>query len=240
MSLLQQLAASADDRPFLDYLGRRWSRRALWQEAGRRAGALPPGKLALFLPNLPVTVTALLAAWRAGVTVALVDARQGRPALLAWIKQLQPQTILSLDLAVVEARLLPLLPADPPRLLLARMADQLPPLQRLLAPWLRGGAQLRRGAVRYQAWRELIAEPPALPERLSCLCGLLPLDERLLAAAPHRRERCLLALPLADPLALQGLIGTWLGGGELILSPRLDGKSLARLTRKTKPESVIG
>ncbi len=242
------LAGGADDeRPFLHFAARTWSRRQLLGQADALAGdlrrrGLPLGAvLGIALPNLSATVVALLAALRGGFVAAPVDPRQPVDALLRWQATCRPLALVTLDLATVFERTRPLLEDPALRLLpVARMADELALLPRLLAPWLRNGGTLRRLAdSRAFFWLRDLATGAAvapLPLRLPD-GGTLDGDE--LAAAAPRGDRALLGLPLAAPAALLALCGAWAGGGALLLSPRLDARALAKAAKQGQAATTI-
>lgn len=242
-AVLERLAASADQRPFLNFMRQDWTRARLWDEAGRAAGGLvqkgfrPGEPLALFLPNLPVAVVALLAAWRAGLTPALVDARKPRAQLEAWQEKIQAGAFVTLDLASVADRI-PF--AEERQVFLAKMSTQLLFWPRLLSPWLRGGAPLKPG-VGEVWWHELTGQPPPLPPAPALLLadGKRLTEEKLLALAKPLQGRHLLALPLAEEKAIGWLLGAWFSGGQIVLSPRLDEKALKKVARAAHTESVL-
>ena len=254
---LRVLLRAAGERrhPWLEFLGRRWSPAAVVAEAvraaaGLRALGLSPGQgLGILLPNLPVAATALLAAWEAGLVALPADPRQPPAALGAWQARLRPAAILTLDLATVFERARPL--ADDPglgHLIVARMDSQLSPLKRLLSPWLRAGGSVRPAFdARRIAWEALAGPAPAatLPAEAPALC--LPDGSMLrrgevaaLAASPAPALRRLLALPLAAPPAIEALLTSLAGGGTLVLSPRLDPRSLAKVARAAKTSERVG
>lgn len=232
---------AGDTRPLLGFAARRWSRAQLLAEARGFAAelarrGLPPGAcLGIALPNFPATVVALLAALLGGYRALPVDPRQPVDALLDWQARLRPDALVTQDLATVFERTRPLL-ADPALTLVAvaRLADELAPLPRLLTPWLRAGGTVRHLAdPRAFFWirRAGVAEP-AEPQPLLLPDGAVLSREALAAAAP-RGGMALLALPLAAPAALAALFGAWAGDATLLLSPRLDAKGLAKAAKQS-------
>lgn len=230
------LSPADETRPLLHFSGRRWSRARLLAEAGGlvqllRARGLPPGAtLGIALPNLPGAVIALLAALTGGWRAAPVDPRQPLDALLDWQARVRPQALVTLDLATVFERTRPLF-EDPglSLILLARMADELSSLPRLLSPWLRAGGTVRPPEdPRVAVWPR---RPGPLETKIT---GSLLLPDGS-GALPDGREtlegKALLALPLAHPAALGALFAAWRGGGELLLSPRLDERGLAKAAK---------
>lgn len=240
--LLDRLGARAEDpAPFLTFLDRRWSRREIWEEAnaaaaGFRAADLEPGRpIGILLPNLPGAVVALLGIWLAGRPATLVDGRRAIDALHGWAEATRPAALVTLDLASVFERARALAEAHPPcRLIVMPIADQLSFWKRMISPWLRGGGTAKRPEdTEILAWQALLkqhspagaaaGEPPDLPS---------------VAPWPDRANG-LLACPLADPAALSALVSAWCGDGGLILSPRLDERSLAKVRKASRPELEI-
>jgi long-chain acyl-CoA synthetase len=249
---LQDLFEQASDHPWLEFLGRRWPAKAVLAQAecaagGLRALGLAPGeRLGLMLPNLPVAVTALLAAWQAGLAAAPMDPRQPRAALAAWQERVRPAALVTLDLATVYERARPLFDHSALRfVLVARMAPQLSTLKRLVSPWLRAGGTARPAFdQRTRAWESLTgtAAPPvpAAPTALVLPDGTTLSREDLAALArPPWAGRSLLARPLADATAVAALLASLAGGGTLVLSPRLDERSLLKVAAAAKTESVV-
>lgn len=234
------VADPADRRPLLRFAGRRWSRAELLAQADGlalllRQRGLPRGaRLGIALPNLSAAVVALLAGLRGGFRAAPVDPRRPVDELLDWQDRLRPAALVTLDLATVYERTRPLMEdAGLSLIVVARMADELATLPRLLSPWLRAG-----GTVKHLADPRAVFWPrrPAPADAAPGAAGLvlpdgsdLPL-ERLLAAPPAKGQR-LLALPLAAPEALAALFAAWLGDATLVLSPRLDPKGLAKAAK---------
>lgn len=250
-ALLLRLRATG--QPRLEFLGRRWSGTALMSEAeraaaGLRALGLAGGeRLGILLPNLPVAAVALLAAWQAGLEAAPADPRQPPDALRAWQGRVRPAAIVTLDLATVFERARPLLDGAGPRhVFVARMATQLSPLKRLLSPWLRAGGTVRPPFdARTLAWDSLAGPlpPPAVPYAAAAL--LLPDGTSLsrdevagLAAAPAV-GRLLLARPLATRTAIAALLASLAGDGTLVLSPRLDPRSLAKVAKAAATAATL-
>lgn len=242
---LAALAARADDpAPFLTFLERSWSRRAIWQEAesaavGLRAlGLAEERPIGILLPNLPGAVVALLAIWLAGGRAALVDPRQAMTRLHDWAEAEQPAALVTLDLASVFERARALAEVGAPcRLIVMPMAGQLGLWKRLITPLLRGGGTAKRPeGLELVAWQSLLRQgggplPPATAEIPEPWPKPEPWPER---------ARALLACPLAEPAALDALVAAWCGEGQLILTPRLDERSLAKVRKAVKPDLEIG
>lgn len=246
-ALLMQL--TAEQRPALRYLERGWSPAALMEEAARLAAGLrdlglaPGARIGLALPNLPAAAVALLACWQGGFVAQPVDPRRPVEALLDWQAALRPEALITLDLATVFERARPLF-ADPGLrwVVVARMADQLSRLKRLVAPWLRAGGTVRDWPdARFRAWPALLAAPrPAASSAAEAPALQLPNGEQLTRAAVAAllpggdSETALLALPLAHHGALAALLGALARpAGPLLLSPRLDSRSLAKIAKAT-------
>jgi len=250
---LQALLDQANDRPWLEFLGRRWSSRAVLAEARRAAAGLgarglaPGDRLGLLLPNLPVAAAALLAAWSAGLVALPMDPRQPQAALRAWQERTGPTALVTLDLATVFERASPLFDEGDLRFVaVARLAPQLSPLKRLLSPWLRAGGAVRPAYDRRMvAWESLVGTGAAPPMASDAPALLLaegaPLRRVDLAglAAPPNGERRLLGRPLADATAIGALLASLAGGGTLVLSPRLDPRSLAKVAKAAGTAVVV-
>ncbi len=238
---LQQLAERSEDKsPFLNFLERSWSRHDLWQEAGRAAGGLSAlglsakRPLGILLPNLPGAVTALLAIWLAGQRPALVDGRQAMPALHRWAAEKQPAAVVTLDLASVFERARALAAVTPScRLIVMPIADQLGFWKRIIAPWLRGGGAAKRpDDTEFLAWSDLLHAGAA---------GELPSDP---AGPPEiqawpQGAKGLITCPLSAPEAQSALVSAWCGEGRLILSPRLDQRSLDKVRKASRPDLEV-
>ncbi len=240
--LLPRLAArSEDDAPFLTFLERRWSRQAIWREAGAAAAGLAAMELApgrpvgILLPNLPGAVIALFAIWLAGRRAALVDGRRAMAELHRWAEEERPAALVTLDLASVfeRARALAVVQGHC-GLIVQPMAGQLGFWKRLISPWLRGGGAAKRPEdLPLLAWQDLLARGGA---ELPAPTGGPDLPE---PAPWPEGARALLACPLARPEALAALTSAWLGEGGLILSPRLDERSLAKVRKAARPDLEI-
>jgi long-chain acyl-CoA synthetase len=253
---LQRLleAAAGQKRPWLEFLGRRWSPAEVVAEAVRVAaglrwlGLLPGQGLGLLLPNLPVAVTALLAAWQAGLVAQLADPRQPPAALAAWQARSRPAAVVTLDLATVFERARPLLDDAALRhVILAPMGPQLSPLKRLLSPWLRAGGTVRPSFdARFVAWDRLDGAAPAAVHSGDAPALLLPdgtaftrAEVAALAGTLQAAQRLLLALPLASRPALGALLASLAAGGTLVLSPRLDGRALAKVAKASGTTALV-
>lgn len=240
-------ADPADRRPLLRFAGRGWSRAELLAAADglaaelRRRGLAPGQALGVALPNLPAAVIALLAGLRGGYRALPVDPRQPVDSLLDWQARLAPAALVTLDLATVFERTRPLLEdARLRHVVVARMADNLAPLPRLLSPWLRAGGTVRRlPDARGFFWTRKPGAPGpgggtlTLPDGTALAAEALP-------AGPALEGQHLLALPLADPRALAALFAAWRGAATLVLSPRLDAKGLAKAAKLAGTSRRIG
>ncbi|MEO1193626.1 MAG: AMP-binding protein [Pseudomonadota bacterium] len=243
MSSLAALAAEAESRePFVRFLERQWSRQALWQAAsaaapGLAALDLPDERpLGMLLPNLPSTVTALLACWLAGRPVAPVDGRRSMGALHDWSRRLQPAAIITLDLASVfeRARALAAARGDCPLIVLP-MSAELSLFKRIITPWLRGGGAAKRpDGMEIHRWPDL-AKRSSAPTEARLEVRLEDGSHWTPAARDWQPGQVgLLACPLSQPAALEALLGAWCGGGSLVLSPRLDTKALIKVRKAVR------
>ncbi len=239
--LLARLAEQADDpAPFLTFLERSWSRRDIWREAEVAAGGLAGLELAagrpigILLPNLPGALVALLAICLAGRRVALVDGRQAMVDLHDWAAEAQPAAIVTLDLASVFERARALAAMHPPcRLIVMPIADHLGFWKRIIAPWLRGGGAAKRPEdTEILAWRDLlsVAGPPVSPHDPPMISEIAPWPDR---------ANGLLSCPLSEARAVSALFSAWCASGRLVLSPRLDEHSLAKVRKASCPDLEI-
>ncbi len=233
----------------LDFLGRAVTGPELLAGAGPLGGglaaALPAGaRVLLFLPNTPSWVGGLLAVLGAGLQPQLVDPRRPLDELAAQLAAEPPALIVTLDIAAVLDKLLRLLPGLPEvEVRVARFAPQLPFPRNLLFPLLRGGglanlpdaprfARLERlqgpAPDPAAAWSGPLLLPggPVAQAPLAAEAGLLTTQ-----AAPG--ERWLLAAPLASRNGLSALFAALAGEVTLLLSPRLDARSLDKLERQS-------
>jgi len=246
--LLQALAARADDAaPFLHFLERRWSRRQIWQQSQSATAGLAalPGDaerpVGLLLPNLPAAVTALVACWRAGRTAAPVDGRRAMEDLHAWSGAMAPSAIVTLDLASVfeRARALAAVRSDC-TLIVVPMASQLSLAKRLISPWLRGGGFAKRpDDVCVVQWSDLDGPPPSVAGTVRARLESGSWEPSAPLSWPEGRLG-LLSCPLADAAALEALVAAWCDGGRLVLSPRLDRRSLDKVRKAARPSLEVG
>ena len=248
--------AAGDERPWVEFLERSWSPAGLQAIAGKAAAGLtarglkPGERLGLLLPNLPIAAAALLAAWRAGLVALPVDPRRPAAELAAWQARFRPAALVTLDLATVFERAAPLVGEAGCRLLvLARMADQLSWSKRLFSPWLRAGGVVRPARRDdLVAWEEL-AGPRELDRLLPDEAPAVELPDgsllsrgevAALAAGGAPAGRRLLARPLASAEALGALLASFGGGGALVLSPRLDARSLEKVGKAARTTATVG
>lgn len=243
--LLAQLAERAEDpTPFVTFLERRWSRRDIWQEASAAAGGFAvlemdqARAIGVLLPNLPAAVIALFGIWLAGRPAALVDGRQAIAALHAWAEETRPAALVTLDLASVFERARALSQAQAPcRLIVMPVAGQLGLLKRIISPWLRGGGTAKRPEdAEILAWQDLLKTAP--PRALPADPPIDPVIDPPIETWPDQAKG-LLACPLSEPAALSALLSAWCGEGRLILSPRLDERSLAKVRKASRPDLEI-
>jgi acyl-CoA synthetase (AMP-forming)/AMP-acid ligase II len=229
----------------LDFLGRPHSGAALLAAAGRLAGGLAAqdtgqGPVLLFLPNTPTWPVALLGVLGAGRQPLLVDPRAPLDDLTDALQAAPPALAVTLDIGAVLDKLMRLLPALPgTQVRVARFAPELPFPRNLLFPLLRGGGLANLpDDPRFARLEALAGDVPDPPQAWAgpILTPAGPLAQERLAeavAAEAARatpdERWSIAAPLADPAALAGLLGGLAGGARVLLSPRLDAKSLAKL-----------
>lgn len=255
---LTELLASleGEQRPWLEFLDRRWSPAQILEEArsvgpGLLACGLAPGnRLGLLLPNLPVAASALFAACYAGLVALPMDPRQDSAALLAWQERHRPDAVVTLDLATVYERVSPLVGRLGCRLsVLAPMSSQLSLMKRLFSPWLRAGGTVRVGGEGQVAWQALKAVSLPLARLAQDEPALLLPDgtafnraelAALAMAEGGGGDRQLLDQPLAALSAIEALLTSLTHGGRLVLSPRLDDRSLDKVAKAAGTVERIG
>lgn len=250
----------AQGRGELDFLGARRSAPQIAQEAERLAEALAARgytrgrRAALLLPNTPTFLVVVLAASRLGLELLLLDPRADEAALFERLADFKPELLVTSDPAPLFDKVLRLLadcPSEIP-LLVERFTDLLPFPRNLLAPLLRGGAiATLPPEARFLRYGDFIRGAEAkgglsLGEfrPMQLLGGSLEVTALLqkisAAEVPQRfRERWLIAAPLSEPDILARTLRGIEAGAEVILSPRLDRKSLAKITRQTGADREV-
>jgi len=131
--LFDDSAAAHADRPCLDFLGKRMTYREVAAQVDRAAKgfqAMGIGKgtrVGLFLPNTPYYVIAFFAVLKAGGTVVNFNPLYAEREILHQIADSGVETMVTLDLAVLHGKLLPMLAQTGlKRIVVCKMADILP------------------------------------------------------------------------------------------------------------------
>lgn len=197
----------------------------------------------LFLPNTLGWARALLAVLAAGLQPVLVDPRQSLDDLRTNLVASDPALIVTLDIGTVLDKLLRLLPLFPhAEVRIARFAAELPFPRNLLFPLLRGGGLANLpDDPRFKRIETLEATPPGssdawqgpliMPQGEVTQSDLAA-DIALLRAQATKEDRWLLTAPLASQAGLTALFAALEASSTLLLSPRLDRRSLDKLERQ--------
>lgn len=193
MSMPQMLEASVaanGDKPLLDFLGRRYSYRQVWDEAHRFAAGLQQLGLAkgdrvgLFLPNVPIYLSAYYGAMIAGCTVVNFSPLYSVEELATQVADSGTRLMVTVDVpALLPTALAVLGESDLETLVVGNFADMLP-------FWKRLGLRLFR--------RREIAQVPETD-------GVLGWDSLLLR---HESPKPVAIDPLTDVALLQYTGGT--------------------------------
>lgn len=224
------------------------------------ARAAPTGRpVLLFLPNTPTFALTILATLGAGRQPLPVDPRAPLDELAEILEAHRPALAIALDIGAVLDKLMRLLAAVPAGVAddmavrVARFAPELPFPRNLLFPLLRGGGLANLPDDPRFARLEALAgaagqaaEPapdPASAWGGALLCGGRAVGQVELAAdaalataqarAGGPAPRWLLTASLAEPRALAALFGALAAPATLLLSPRLDAKSLDKLAKQS-------
>lgn len=247
----------------IDFLGRSTPAVALAQSgralAAGLAAAPPRGpglragdRVAVLLPNSPAHIELLLAAERLGLRLLVLDPRVDETELAEQLSAKPPQLLVTSNPAPLFDKVLRLMracPADMP-VAVERFTDLLPFPRNLIAPLLRGGglATLPPDA-RFLRYASLKRHEP-LGERASGLlvleglvrewsAGELVRARRATPTAKRQGERWLLTEPLSDARRLAAVLRGLETGARVLLSPRLDRKSLAKVAEQAASEREI-
>ena len=254
------LALLEQGRGTVDFLGASRGAPQL-ADAGRRlAGALASRgftagrRLVLLLPNTPTLLIALHATFMLDLRALVLDPRAELDALEDRLLTFRPELLLTSNPALLFDKVLRLLPVCPSGIpvVIERFTDLLPFPRNLLAPLLRGGgiatlppdprfirygdfvrgAQEQRREASARGSLEFMQEtvnPGALQQQVTAAPG------------PVRSgERWLVGRSLAEPTVLARCLSGLHGGANLVLSPRLDRRSLDRIARQAGTDREIG
>ena len=166
---LDQAAAKFGGHPAMDFLGRRWSYRALGRATNRAAAGLQAlgvtkgAKIGLCLPNCPYYVIMYHAILKAGGVVVNFNPLYTEREIEAQARNAEVRIIVSLDLAMIQDKISRLAAAGIfERVIICRMAAALPPLKGLLFRAFKSKelARIPRGPA-YVEFSRLLAGPAA-------------------------------------------------------------------------------
>ena len=244
----------------VDFLGSRRTARQL-AEAGERLtaalacrGFTAGRRITVLLPNTPSLLIIFYAGVRLGLRMLLLDPRSEEANLKRRLAGFKPELLFTSNPAALFDKVLRILPACPSEIpvVVERFTDLLAFPRNLLAPLLRGGGiatlppdpRFLRYMDFIQASRKQALPQPAEPAALELLQEAVEpeiLLQKVLAAAgpsqPGMRWLVAASLAESDPLAttLCGLHG----GADLVLSPRLDRKSLNKVGTQAGTDKEI-
>lgn len=275
LSLVEMFAASVAAhaaRPLVEFEGRDFSYAALFAEARRFAAGLQArgvargDRVGLFLPNVPTYIPAYYGALMAGATVVNFSPLYTAEELEAQVVDSGARILVTLDVPALLPTALEVLRDSPlDQLVVARLADLLPPLKRL-AVKLFGGSKL--APVPRQAdvcsWRACLGTVPAPvvvdPERDLALLqytggttgtpkGAMLTHQNLTANARQireidpdkgKRDMVLGVLPLFHVFANTCVLNrTVLNGGCISMLPRFDGTQTLKRLGQVKPTALF-
>jgi long-chain acyl-CoA synthetase len=163
-AILAETVARMGDHPAIDFLGKITSYRELGSLVDRAAkGLLALGvtrgtRVGLFLPNTVYAVAAYYAALKTGATVVNSNPLYTEREVRHQVEDAGIEIMITLDVAMLHAKLLPLLGTSPlKKLVMCAMADALPFPKNLLYPIVKRSDVARWPRDdRHVAWRDLI------------------------------------------------------------------------------------
>ncbi|MDF2096843.1 AMP-binding protein [Aquibaculum arenosum] len=245
----------------MDFLGRTTSAPDLVQ-AGRALAAglvevVPGGlghgdRVAVLLPNSPTQIELLIAADCLGLRLLVLDPREEEAELATRLAERPPTLLVTSNPTPLFDKVLRLLracPADMP-VAVDRLTDLLPFPRNLIAPLLRGGGLATLPPdPRFLRYAFLKKRQPfeGEPRGMTALEGLVMewdaaclQTEIAAAAAPQRPdERWLLTAPLADARSFAAVLRGLEAGARVLLSPRLDRKSLTKIGQQAGSDREV-
>ena len=169
--LFAAVVAEHGERPLVDFFGRRYSYRAIMAEAkafaaGLQAWGIARGdRVGLFLPNVPIYIPAYFGAMIAGATAVNFSPLYTAAELDAQIEDSGTRLLVTLDVpALLPTALRVLEDSSLERLIVGRLADQLPRLQGLALPLFKRGdlTPLPRDP-RVTPWRDALSAADPAP-----------------------------------------------------------------------------
>ena len=274
--LLDEAAKDYGHRPAISFLGARITYAELATLVDRAAAGfarLGLGKgtrVGLCLPNCPAFVIAYFGVLKAGGTVVNFNPLYAPKELEQQIADAGVSTMVTTDLTLIYPKLNALLgEAGLERLVVARMADMLPPVKRLLFPLLKRGETV---AVpddgRHVLFRQLLDNdgsftPPAIEPEIDLAAlqytggttgvskgamlthaNLVANTEQVFACIPDPRmgaERTLTVLPLFHVFGMTAAMNLGIRlAAELVLVPRFDAADIVRIIARQRPTLFPG
>lgn len=275
LSLVEMFAASVaayPGRPLAEFEGREFSYAELFAEARRFAAGLQArgvtkgDRVGLFLPNVPIYIPAYYGALMAGATVVNFSPLYTAEELEAQVVDSGTRILVTLDVPALLPTALEVLRDSPlDQLVVARLADLLPPLKKL-AVKLFGGGKLspiprRADVCSWNACLGTVPTPIAIdPERDLALLqytggttgtpkGAMLTHQNLTANARQiraidpdkgKRDMVLGVLPLFHVFANTCVLNrTVLNGGCVSMLPRFDGTQTLKRLGQVKPTALF-
>ena len=171
--MFEQAAAAHPERPLVDFFGRHYSYRALHTEARafaawlQRSGVMPGDRVGLFLPNVPIYVSAYYGASLAGATLVNFSPLYTAQELTAQVLDSGTRLLVTLNSAALLPTALKVLDGSPlERLVVGALGEMLPLSKRVLLALLGRKAitaiPSRRDVL---PWRQCLSaeQPEAVP-----------------------------------------------------------------------------
>lgn len=271
--MLRQAAEADPAAPLIDFLGRTFSYRQIWDEArafaagAQRLGLGKGDRIGLYLPNVPLYVSAYFGAMLAGATVVNFSPLYSADELEAQVADSGTRLLVTLDVAALLPTALEVLDHSPlERLVVGRLADMLA-FPKNWALRLFGRRQLAPVPRRPEVlpWRGFLsAEPPAPvaidPEHDLALLqytggttgtpkGAMLTHQNLTANArqvcaidpdQRRRDVVLGVLPLFHVFANTCVLNrTIVNGGCIAMLPRFEAAQVIATSRRVRPTSLF-
>ncbi|WP_309753302.1 AMP-binding protein [Novosphingobium sp.] len=137
--MFEQIAVVHPDRPLVDFFGRQYSYRVLHAEARafaawlQRSGVMPGDRVGLFLPNVPIYVSAYYGASLAGATLVNFSPLYTAQELTAQVLDSGARLLVTLNSAALLPTALTVLDSSPlERLVVGALGEMLPLSKRVL------------------------------------------------------------------------------------------------------------
>ncbi len=272
--LFAQAAAQHGAAPLVDFLGRRFSYAALYAEArafaaGLQALGLVKGdRIGLYLPNVPIYVSAYYGAMLAGLTVVNFSPLYTLDELTAQVEDSGARLLVTIDSAALLPTALKVLDATALEyLVVAPLGTMLPPLKRVALALLGRKAlvpvPLRTGVLRWSATLSTAAPQPvqidpeqdlALLQYTGGTTGVpkgamlthqnISANARQVAAidpAAGARDMIVGVLPLFHVFANVCVLSrTVINGGCIAMLPRFDAGQALKTLQRVKATAMPG